>query len=431
MQIEKSFGIHFFLKRYKERQNGTIPIYGRITVNGVSRDFSARRGIQDDRWSSKLGRANPKTTIAKTLNPYLDEVATEIKECYEEFLKNKEYVTAEKVKLRYLGLEESISTLNELIKYHRDEELVKLAPGTAKNYKATETYLARFLKSKLKTEDIALVQVNYALVIRFENYLRTCKPIRACQPLKNNGIMKHMERFQKIIGVGVTYEWISKDPFKRYQLKFEEYDADFLEDFEVLAFMTLESNNPRLQLSRDMFIFGCYTGLSYIEVKQLKKEDITVGIDGNRWIKVRRQKSKTQALVPLLEEAKKVLEKYKDFSEGHPEGLLLPTPSNVTLNRDVKELAGMAGIRKHLTFHVARHTFATTVTLLNEVPIETVSKLLGHKKLSTTRKYARVIEQKISRDMNNLKELLAKKEQTKYDRERTVITYRPHLRIIR
>ena len=186
MKTVNSFGIHFFLKRYKERQNGTAPIYARITVNGNTKDFSVRRGIKEIQWSSKLGRAHPNSSMGKTLNVYLDEVATEVRDCYEDFLKNKEHVTAEKVKLRYLGLEEGVDTLNALIAFHREEELVKLAPGTAKNYKATETYLARFLKSKFKTDDLELAQINYAFVTRFENYLRSCKPIRACQPLSNN-----------------------------------------------------------------------------------------------------------------------------------------------------------------------------------------------------------------------------------------------------
>lgn len=410
MKTKNSFGIHFFVKRSQERKDGRLPIYGRIFVNGEPKDFSLSRLVFEHQWSSELGRANPRTTIAKVLNPHLDTVATEVKECYEGFRKNNEHVTAQKVKMRYLGLEAGISTLNELVQYHRQEELIKLAPGTAKNYKATETYLARFLKEKFQADDINLSQVRYAFVLKFENYLRTCAPLRSGQPLSNNGVMKHMERFQKIIGLGKKFEWMEKNPCEQYELKYEEFDSDFLEDFELDLFKELNPEIPRISLSKDIFVFACYTGLSYNEVKNLRKKHIVIGIDGDWWINIRRQKSKTKEQIPVLEEAEAVLSKYKKFADKNPEALVLPTPTNVTLNRDVKVLAKMANIDKHLTFHVARHTFATTVTLLNDVPLETVSLMLGHKKLATTRTYARVKEKKISKDMGMLKQKLKQKQ---------------------
>src|SRR5690606_20195521 len=154
-------------------------------------------------------------------------------------------------------------------------------------------------------------------------------------------------------------------------------------------------SDPRLKVSKDLFVFSCYTGLSYVEVKQLRPKNIVIGIDGDEWIDVIRQKTKTSVKVPLLDEAKTIYLKSQDHPMANIAGQVFPVPANVTLNRDIKDLADLAEVKKHLTFHVARHTFATTVTLLNGVPMETVSKLLGHTKLSTTKRYSRVIEQKI------------------------------------
>ncbi|WP_422350873.1 site-specific integrase [Flagellimonas sp.] len=406
MKNKKSFGIHFMIKPSKRRSDGKVPIYGRISVDGRRSEFSLNQFISEEEWCSRSRRIIRQYPVAKTLNPLLDKVATEVRETFDGFERKKEYVSPQLVKKRYLGLEEDVSTLKGVIKYHREEELSKLSSGTAKNYNATEVYLDNFLREKLKTDDIHLAQINYALIVQFENYLRTCKPLRSWQPLSNNGIMKHMERFQKIYGLAVKFDWVEKNPFKRYQLKFEEYDSDFLDLDELKVFENLMPSDPRLKVSKDLFIFSCYTGLSYVEVKQLLPKNIVIGIDGDEWIDVIRQKTKTSVKVPLLKKAKEIYSKYVEHPVTESTGLLFPTPANVTLNKDVKDLAAMAGIKKHLTFHVARHTFATTVTLLNGVPMETVSKLLGHTKLSTTKRYSRVIEQKISRDMDALKMVL-------------------------
>lgn len=406
MKNKKSFGIHFMIKTSKRRSDGKVPIYGRISVDGRRSEFSLNQFIAEEEWCNRSRRIIRKYPVAKILNPLLDEVATEIRQIFDGFERKKEYISAQLVKKRYLGLEEGVNTLKGVIKYHREEEFSKLSPGTAKNYNATEVYLDNFLREKLKTDDIHLAQINYALIVRFENYLRTCKPLRSGQPLSNNGIMKHMERFQKIYGLAVKFDWVEKNPFKRYQLKFEDYDSDFLDRGELKSFENLVPKTQRLIISKDIFVFSCYTGLSYVEIKNLRPQDIVNGIDGNQWVDVIRQKTKTSVKVPLLKSARDIYAKYDGHPKAESTGLLFPTPANATLNKDVKALAVMARIKKHLTFHVARHTFATTVTLLNGVPMETVSKLLGHTKLSTTKRYSRVIEQKISQDMNVLRKVL-------------------------
>ena len=237
--------------------------------------------------------------------------------------------------------------------------------------------------------------------------------------------MKHMERFKKIVNIAFKYSWIKQNPFALYQLKFEDYESDFLEDYEIALLESLKLSGV-LEIARDTFVFSCYTGLSYIEVKLLKKKDIVQGIDGEDWISVRREKTNTPVKVPLLDKARKIIDKYARHPKHREEDTLLPIFSNQRTNQYLKMLSQKAGIKKHLTFHVARHTFATTVTLLNDVPLETVSKLLGHTKLSTTQRYARVVERKISKDMKRLKSTLKTSNKRNYES-----TNHNHLQIVR
>src|SRR5690606_29710095 len=219
----------------------------------------------------------------------------------------------------------------------------------------------------------------------------------------NNGIMKHVERLQKFTTLALKHGWIKTNPFALYQLKFEEFDCAFLEQDELDTMAMLSISKSSLRLVRDIFIFSCYTGLSHIEIKNLKRSDIVTGIDEEQWIMVRRQKTNTPVKLPLLDEAREILEKYSDHPTIENNYSLLHVFSNQKINQYLKEIAKLCNTGKNLTFYVARHTLTTTIALLNDVPIETVSKMLGHTKLSTTQKYARVIEKKISNDMTKLR----------------------------
>ncbi len=195
---------------------------------------------------------------------------------------------------------------------------------------------------------------------------------------------------------------VGKNPFSRFQLRFDKYDRQYLSQRELELIENTYFKSERLERIKDIFIFSCYTGLSYIDVKQLTVHQIVKGIDNNYWIYTKREKTNETVKVPILPKALDIVEKYKTISDGIGSELLLPLYSNQKTNSYLKEIAKACGIRKNITFHVARHTFATTVLLSNGVPIETVSKLLGHTKLSTTQIYARVLEHKISEDIQNL-----------------------------
>ncbi|MBJ6369842.1 site-specific integrase [Snuella sedimenti] len=421
-----TLNVHFWLKKSSIKKDGTLPIYARIWIDSSPIDVSAKESVLEVNWCTTSNRAKLRTKNAKYINNALDDVYSKIKAAYRQLKEEGRPISSLAVKLRYLGKDKIVSTIKDLIEYHRDNEFKKLTQGTIKNYGATEKYIYRFLKKEFKSKDIHLSQIGYSFVVKFEDYLRTCPPLRKSQPLGNNGIMKHMERLQKFTTLALKHSWIKANPFALYQLKFEEFDCPYLEQFEVDSISSLYLENPSMCLVRDLFVFSCYTGLCYVEIKNLNKNDIVNGIDDGQWIMVRRQKSKTPVRLPLLDEAQEILEKYPNHAMAENNYSLLPVLSNQKINEYLKEIAKLCHINKNLTFHVARHTFATTITLLNEVPIETVSKMLGHKKLSTTQKYARVVEKKISRDMMQLREKL-KHPKRKIEQRKTAYD---HLKIV-
>ncbi len=216
--------------------------------------------------------------------------------------------------------------------------------------------------------------------------------------------MKHLERFKKMLNLSIRLEWLVKNPFDNFQFRFEKNERQYLSKRELQLVETTEFTNSSLQKVKDVFIFSCYTGLSYIDLKELTIHQIIKGIDGSNWIYTKREKTDETVKVPLLSQAQNIMDRYGDSIKDE---FLFPVFSNQKVNKYLKEIMLQLKIRKNITFHSARHTFATTVTLSNGVPIETVSKLLGHTKLSTTQIYARVLEGKLSEDMLLLKEKLS------------------------
>lgn len=293
----------------------------------------------------------------------------------------------------------------DLVTYHNENMAGALKQGTLKNYYTTENYLKRFLVNKKKTTDIYLKHLKYSFIVDFEQYLRKGPSLQNANPLNNNGIMKHLERLRKLMNFAMDLEWLDKNPFARYKLKFNKYKKEFLSKEELDIFNEAIILDKGHQNVLDVFLFACYTGLSYTDVKGLTEDNISRGIDGDYWIFTQREKNEQPVKIPLLDKAWNILKKHGSHSEKN-NGQLLPVYSNQKVNVYLKEITCSLNINKNLTFHSARHTFATTVMLSNGVPIETVSKLLGHTKISTTQVYARVLEQKISTDIKSLKNKL-------------------------
>lgn len=214
-----------------------------------------------------------------------------------------------------------------------------------------------------------------------------------------------------MINMAIALEWLNKDPFIKFKAKLEKREREFLTQIELEFIEDYESKISRLDLVKDLFLFSCYTGIAYVDIMELTNKNILKGIDGNLWIETTRVKTKTTVRLPLLEVPETILSKYKTDIRAIAIDKLFPKISNQKLNSYLKEIADLCGIKKNLTFHMARHTFATTVTLTNGVPIESVSKMLGHTKLTTTQIYAKVVESKVSDDMNHLRSILNNKRE--------------------
>lgn len=401
MKSKHTFTVIFFTRKSRSIPN-QLSIYVRITVDGRRAEISLKRSIPSKEWDNSRNRGRGGSQRIRALNAYLDSVYSELLDCHKELLEENRVVSSNAIKSRYLGEDDNSKTLRELIKYHNENMSIVLKKGTMKNYYTTEKYLHRFLSKKRKVNDVRLKQLNYAFVTDFEHFLRNYRDSKKNLLLGNNGVMKHLERFKKMLNLAVKLEWMDKNPFNQFQLKYNKYDRQFLDEEELEQLESTEMGNERLERIRDCFVFSCYTGLSYVDVKELNSNNIVKGIDGNHWISTKREKTDKPVKVPLLPKAREILEKYMQCPEMENKEGLLPISSNQKTNAYLKEIADSCDIDKNLTFHVARHTFATTVMLSNGVPIETVSKLLGHSKLSTTQIYARVVESKISEDIGNL-----------------------------
>ena len=405
MKTTNTFGVHFIIRMNKLRDN-KAPVYSRVTVDGSRVEISLKKWVALNLWDTRSGRLRGNRTEARDFNYFLDQIKARLLECYQELQIQKKHITAEAIKNKFLGIDREDHTLCDVVSYHNKNFENALAPGTMKNYFTTQKYIKLFLEQKLGIKDILLSQLSYKFITDFEFFLRNFKPIDHHKPIANNGVMKHIERFRKIINLAVRMEWLDKDPFEKYSQKFEKVHREFLTNVELTRIEQHELPVARLQYIRDLFIFSCYTGLSYIDTMKLKPVDVSIGIDNDYWIFTKRQKTNIPVRVPLLPKAFAIIQKYKDNPRSLTHGTLFPIISNQKLNSYLKELADLCNINKNLTFHLARHTFATTITLSNGVPIESVSKMLGHTQIRTTQIYAKVIEQKISFDMKALKNKL-------------------------
>ncbi|GET31289.1 transposase [Prolixibacter bellariivorans] len=405
MRNTHTFTIKFILRMNKFR-NHRAPIYARISVDGVRKELAIKETIDPDEWDNEIGKARGNRPESRSLNIRLVQIKSELMQCYQDLRMQHKLITADKIKNLYLGVEVEQFTLSKLIEYHETTASGTLAPGTLKNYFTTQKYLYEFIRKRYKTSDIYLSEINYQFITEFEYFLRSHQPIDHQRPLQNNGVMKHMERFRKLLHLAKRLEWLERNPFESYQFHFKHVDRGYLTVLELEKLEQKTFTIERMQLVRDLFIFACYTGVAYVDISRLTPDNLRLGIDAQKWLFYKRKKTEQSVAMPVLPKAMEIIWKYKNHPRALHRGTLFPVLTNQRLNSYLKEIADLTGIDKNLTFHLARHTFATTVTLSNNVPIETVSKMLGHTKIATTQIYARVIETKISHDMEKLRENL-------------------------
>lgn len=400
-----TFGVQFITRATKLDKNlGNV--FARITVDKKRVEISLKKTIDLNNWNKGKGCVKGSNSEAKLLNNYLNQVNVRLTECFRELQIKGEIISPNLIKQLFWGENPDQHTLTELLDYHDQTESSKFADGTINNYSVTRRYILAFIKKKYNLIDFYIIKIDFKFITDFDFFLRTLKPKDHFQPINNNAVMKHMQRFRKILNMGVKLEWIQKNPFDSYNLKFEKYERGFLTSFELDSIEKKEISSKRLEFTRDMFIFSCYTGLAYIDAVNLKTSSLILGIDGQKWISAHREKTNSPLKIPILPKALEIIEKYQQDLRSQNRGTVFPLISNQKINAFLKEVAVICEVKKRLTFHLARHTFATTVTLTNGVPIETVSRLLGHKSIATTQIYAKVLDNKVSEDMNKLRSKL-------------------------
>jgi site-specific recombinase XerD len=294
----------------------------------------------------------------------------------------------------------------EVFQEHNDklEQLVgsDYALGTLGRYKTTYDHTKAFILWKYKISDVDILKLDYDFISSFEFWMKTVRKIG------HNTTMKYLANFKKIVIICIKNGWLVRDPFIAYKMTIREVDRNALTSIEMQAISNKEFDNERLDQVRDIFLFCCYTGLAYADVFKLKRSEIIDGMDGEKWLSIKRQKTDTSSRIPILPMAMIVLNKYKEHPQCVAKKKVLPVLSNQKMNSYLKEIGDVCGVHKPITFHLARHTFATTVTLTNGVPLESVSKMLGHRNIKTTQQYAKIVDKKISDDMARLKEILVK-----------------------
>ena len=390
-------------KRQKKTHQGSIML--RVTVNGKRSEISIKRKIDPGRWDSSTNRVRGNKEDAREVNSLIDSFILKSNKIYSNLIENNYIVSAKKIKEILLGRNVQRKKLGEVFALHNESMSqrvgIDFSKSTFTRYSTTYDHVTQFLKQQYNVDDIFLKDIKYSFITDLEHFL---KVTRKCN---HNSSQKYIRNFRKIINNALKNDWLDRDPFKAYRVKLKDTKRVFLTKEELQALEVVKLPIKRLEQVRDVFIFCCYTGLSYVDVEKLTPGHIAKGHDGELWVSIDRTKTGSPSNLPILSRAFKIIERYQNNPDLINQGKVLPVISNQRINAYLKELATLAGIEKKLTFHAARHTFATTVTLSNGIPIESVSSMLGHKNFKTTQIYAKVVQEKISNDMKKLQSLLS------------------------
>jgi len=370
---------------------------GRITIDKTISQFSCKMTVPPNLWDTKAGRLTGKSTLAVKTNIALDKIRVDINRHYQEVMQTDGFATADKVKNAYLGLGVKQDTFLTLFANHNKEFSRKVgynrAKGTYARYCLLYKHIENYIKREYKRDDLFLKELNLAFINGFEYYLRT---ERECS---TNTIWNYMIGVKHIVSIARNTGQLAINPFAGYLISPEVKDRGFLTKDELNSLVNAKMKNAQYELVRDLFVFSSFTGLSYSDVKNLTKDHVKTSFDGHLWIITRRQKTNTDSSIRLLEVPKRIIEKYKGYTRDNR---LFPVPSNSSCNNILKKIAKQCGIQTRLTYQKERHTMATTITLSQGVPIETVSKMLGHTNIKTTQIYAKITKEKISQDMEIL-----------------------------
>ncbi|MGV1012261.1 MAG: site-specific integrase [Flavobacterium sp.] len=400
--MNTTVSVLFYIKRSKANIVGMCPIYVRVTIQTKRFEFSSNKFANPDNWSGEWSKVKGANEEARTINSHFDYLKNQVLEAEKRLFKKDIRVTSENLKNELFGVSETKRMLIPIFQDHNNKikELlgIEYAPGTLERYETSLKHTKNFLIWKFNISDIDISKIDHAFITDYEFYLRS---VRKCA---NNTAVKYIKNFNKIIKLCLANDWLDKNPFSNYKSKVKEVERVYLSEDEIQNIINKDFKTERLSLVRDIFLFSCFTGLAYIDVKNLTKSHISIGIDGDKWIFTHRQKTETASKILVLPVTQMIIDKYENHPQAVNDERLLPILSNQKMNAYLKEIAAVCEIEKELTLHIARHTFATTITLTNGVPIESVSKMLGHKNLRTTQHYAKVLDRKVSDDMKILKD---------------------------
>ena len=403
-----SFRVLFFLKKTRLLKNGEASVCMRITVNGTRVENNIRKSIDPALWSQAKETARGKSRRACDLNTYIEEARIRLYQIFCELEQQNRPITAHLLQELFFRQEkpEEVRTLLGTMQEHNDQCRALVGTDyaliTVRRYESCRRYLAELVRQRYGKEDLPLTEVNGELVRAFAFYLKTEK---GCQ---QNTVIRYMKCLKKITNLARANDWMAKDAFLGIRFHEKEVVREFLTMDELQTIYRKEFPLERLTLVRDIFIFAAFTGLAFIDVQQLAPEHIVRDNNGNLWIRKPRQKTKNMCNIPLLDIPQEILRKYADHPTCRKKGVLLPVPCNQKMNSYLKEIADICMIRKNLTTHCARHSYATSVCLANGVSLENVAKMLGHSNIKMTQHYARVLDSSILRDMMQVERAISK-----------------------
>lgn len=387
--------INFWLKSRTDK-NGKSPITMTIGANGERAEFQTGKKIEPENWDNGKQQAKGKTTEAKLLNTYLSQLRNKVYLKEIELMQRGFLITARLLRDAVVDKVEALNekTLFQVFSEHNEEQGKMIGKGISKSTHWLSEYTYRLLKEhveqKYKRSDLYLRELNIGFIQAFHTFLRTDKG------MAQNSSTKHLKLLKKIINVAVANSYMTFNPFMTYKVEREPVEIDFLDEEELRRIINIDTPLPRLERAKDMFLFGCFTGLSYIDIKTLAPEHFERDSAGRIWIKKRRVKTGVLSRIPLLPIAKMILDKYRGGEK------LLPIQDPADVNKYLKDIAILCNINKRITFHTSRHTFASTVTLANNISLEVVSKMLGHTNTRMTTHYAKLVDKCIGEQMDRL-----------------------------
>lgn len=403
--MRQTFNVLFFIRKTRTVKSGETPIMLRISIQGQLAEIQLKRTVKPTQWNQKKERCTGKDAASLEINRYLESVKLRLFDIHRTMEQEDKLINPYEIKRKFLGLDNEHKLFFEVFQEHNDKcrELIgkDYAKVTVSRFNTCLKYFREMALKKYHMKDIPLKELTHAIIQDYIHFLKTEKD------LQENTLIRYMKAVKKITNLAIANDWMSKNPFSNIRFHEPEVHKDFLtkEELNVLWKKTFEI--PRMELVRDAFLFQCYSGLAFIDLSELKAEHIVEDNQGNLWIRKARQKTNVMCNVPLLDIPIQILEKYKEHPLCNKSGKLLPILSNQKMNSYLKELADVCRIKKKLTTHPGRYTFSTVVTLANNVSLENVAKMLGHTSTRMTQRYAKVLDQSILRDMQNVRESMS------------------------